>query len=132
MEHEFKSRMVGWSVGLCLLSLSAPTLAHHGTNFTYDQSKTVVLKGTVTGFKFANPHIEIGVDVKDESGKVVNWNVEGPGVYYWTKIGLNRTSLKPGDQITVTVNPTRTGSPGGVVLKLVTASGKEFAGEPAK
>lgn len=130
MKHEFKS-MVSWCVRLCLLALPTLSLAHHGTNVTYDQSKTVVLKGAVTDFKFANPHVEIHLDVKDESGKIVNWNIEGVGVYYWTKLGWNRTSLKPGDRITVTINPARTGSPTGVVLKLATASGKEFLTDAA-
>jgi hypothetical protein len=109
-----------------------PAFAHHGTNITYDVSKTVVLKGTVTEFKFANPHVEIHLDVKDDSGKTVNWNIESAGVYYWSKLGWNKTSLKPGDQVTITLNPARAGTPAGVAVKLVNAAGKEFITETAK
>lgn len=118
-------------LGLAALAVSTPAFAHHGTNITYDQSKTIVLKGTVTEFKFANPHVEVHLDVKDESGKTVSWNLEGVGVYYFSKVGWNRTSLKPGDPVTITINPARAGGQSGVILKMVTAGGKEFVSQPA-
>ena len=118
-------------LGLVILAVSIPALAHHGTNITYDQSKTVVLRGAVTEFKFANPHVEVHLDVKDASGKTVSWNLEGAGVYYFSKVGWNRTSLKPGDQVTITINPARAGGQTGVILKMLTAGGKEFVSEPA-
>ena len=127
-----KTALVALSIGLCILAVSIPAFAHHGTNITYDASKTVVIKGAVTSFKFSNPHIEILLDVKDETGKVVSWNVEGPGVYTWSKSGWTRNSLKPGDQITATVNPGRSGNPIGVATKVVTAAGKEFVSEAGK
>ncbi len=127
-----KNELVALSLALCLLAVPIIAAAHHGTNVTYDTSKTVVVKGAVTSFKFSNPHIEILVDVKDESGKVVSWNIEGPGVYTWSKAGWTRNSLKPGDQITATVNPGRTGTPIGVATKIVTAAGKEFVSEAGK
>jgi hypothetical protein len=109
-----------------LLALSTIGLAHHGTNITYDQSRTIVLKGTVTAFKFANPHVEVHLDVRDQTGKIVNWSLEGTSVYYWSKAGWNKTSLKAGDQITATANPARSGSAIANIVKLVTANGKEF------
>jgi hypothetical protein len=126
-----KDWVAAW-LGVCFAVVSAPAFAHHGTVTTYDVSKTVVLKGTVTSFKFGNPHIEILLDVKDETGKVVNWNVEGPGVYTFSKAGWTRSALKPGDQLTATINPSRTGNPIGVALKLVTSAGKELVIEAGK
>ena len=129
MKNELKSAVRRLCAVLALFAV--PALAHHGTNITYDQSKAVVLKGTVTEYKFANPHVEIHLDVKDASGKAVNWNLEGAGVYYFSKVGWNRTSLKAGDEVTITINPARIGGQTGVILKMVTAGGKQFVSDPA-
>jgi hypothetical protein len=111
------------------LLMPAIVLAHHGTNGTYDQSKTIVLKGTVSEFEFANPHVEIFLDVKDENSLVVRWTVEGTSLYYWSKSGWNKSSMKSGDQITVTINPARSGARIGNLVKLVHANGKQFVTE---
>ena len=112
-----------------ILAFSSIGLAHHGTNITYDQSRTIVLKGTVTAFKFANPHVEVHLDVKDQNGRIVNWSLEGTSVYYWSKAGWNKSSLKAGDQVTATANPARSGNAIGNIVKLVSANGKEFITE---
>ena len=130
MQNQLKSSVVAVCVTLCVLTAQIPTFAHHGANI-YDLSKTVVLKGTVTEFKFSNPHVQVYFDVKDESGNVVNWNAEGNGVYFWSKVGWNKNSLKSGDQITVTLHPSKSGSPVGVVIKMVAAGGKEIVTELA-
>lgn len=129
MKNELKNAVLHLCMVLGLFAV--PAFAHHGTTITYDQSKTVVLKGTVTEYKFANPHVEIHLDVKDASGKAVNWNLEGAGVYYFSKVGWNRTSLKEGDEVTITINPARTGGQTGVILKMLTGGGKQFVSDPA-
>ena len=70
------------SLMVCLVGASMPTLAHHGTNISYDRSVTVTVKGVVTGFRYINPHPPIFVDVTGESGKVTHWTLEtGPTPY---------------------------------------------------
>src|SRR5881397_4180403 len=59
-----------------LLTICVPLVAHHGTNISYDRSKPVTMQGTVTEFRFANPHPQLFVDVKDGSGNVANWGCE--------------------------------------------------------
>lgn len=108
--------------GLLVISISA--LAHHGTSVSYDETKKITFKGTVTEFLFKNPHIQIYFDVKDERGDVQHWAAECGGVYYWSSFGFKRNSLKPGDQITITVSPSRAGTPLGVLYKLVMPDGK--------
>jgi len=61
-------------VVLLVLLAAVPVLAHHG-GAEYD-AKTIVLTGTVKEFQFTNPHSWIQVDVKDQTGKVVEWNLE--------------------------------------------------------
>src|SRR5215471_2662467 len=108
-----------------LLLLSIPLLAHHGTGGIYDMSKSVTLKGTVTMFKFVNPHVLVYLDVQGKAG-TVNWTAEGPPVINWTRTGWNRNSIKAGDQVTVTLYPAKNGKPEGVLAKMVTANGKEW------
>jgi Family of unknown function (DUF6152) len=68
----------------------------------YDSSKTITLKGTVAGFAWANPRTFIVVDLE---GKGERWAVEGASAGTLTQRGWSRTSLTPGDQVTVTALP---------------------------
>ena len=117
---------------LFLVMLAVPMAAHHGTGGTYDMATPVLLRGTVTMFKFVNPHVLLYFDVPDAKGKkgdVVHWLGEGPSVINWTRTGWNRNSVKAGDAVIVTVFPARNGKPDGVIHKVVTASGKEWCCE---
>ncbi len=93
---------------LCVLTLCAPLLAHHGTFASYDREKTITMKGTVTQFQFAYPHPLIYFDVKDENGNEVHWAsefLESPGILKNKDASWNRESIKPSDQITIVCNP---------------------------
>jgi hypothetical protein len=96
------------ALGLGLLMCAGPTLAHHGGS-AYDTSKTTVLTGTVKTFDFIQPHPIIGLDVKDESGNLVNWSIEMTSPNHLVRYGWNGHKLKPGDQITVTGNAAKNG-----------------------
>jgi len=108
-----------------LLFLSLPGFAHHGAA-GYDSSKVTTLKGTVTDFRFQNPHAQILMDVKDSSGKTQNWILEAVGIATLSRNGWTKSIIKPGDTITVTGNPTKTGSPAMRLTKVVLANGKEL------
>jgi uncharacterized protein DUF6152 len=79
---------------------AAPSLAlaHHA--WPVDRSKEVIVKGTVTGFNWTNPHVMIDLEVKNESGKVEKWNVGGPSPDRMAGNGWDKNTLKPGDVIT--------------------------------
>jgi len=119
------------TVLIAILVLCVPVLAHHGTGGTYEMDKPLTLKGTVTMFQFANPHVLLYLDVPDanKKGAVKNWMGEGPSIINWTKTGWNRNSLKAGDQVTVTLYPAKSGKPEGVIHKIVVANGKEWCCE---
>jgi hypothetical protein len=92
----------------------------------FDQSKTVVLNGTVKQFQWTNPHCYIQLMVKDSTGKEVEWALEmGAPMYLYAK-GWRPSSLKAGVPIKVTINPLRNGEPGGIVLTANTADGKQI------
>jgi len=101
-------------LSLCLL------FVHHGTNISYDHTRPVTLSGTVTEFVWQNPHTQIYFDVKDAKGPVVHWAAEmnSPGVLSRQE-GWTKRTLKAGDEITITVFPSKAGTPVGVVNKLV-------------
>jgi hypothetical protein len=94
---------VSVAVVAALLILSASSFAHHGTGISYDLTVVpVTAKAKVTEFKWANPHIGIYVDIKDDKGKVENWSIEGNSPYNWARMGWNRKTLKAGDEIVIT------------------------------
>jgi hypothetical protein len=108
------------------LLAGSPVLAHHGTG-TYDSSKSVTISGAVTELLFVNPHVSLFVDVKDPTGKVVNWAVEmnSPGVL--RRAGWTKNTFKAGDQITITVRPAKAGTPVGLINRAqpVIVNGKQ-------
>lgn len=84
------------------LLLARPVVAHHGFSVEFDDTKPVTLHGVVTKMEFMNPHIYFYMDVKDASGKVVNWAFEGspPNILY--RQGWRKDTVKPGDVLTAT------------------------------
>jgi hypothetical protein len=108
-----------------LLWVSGPAFAHHGAA-GYDSNKLTTLKGTVTDYRFQNPHAQIFIDVKDSSGKVQNWVLEAVGIATLSRSGWTKSIMKAGDAITVTGNPAKNGSPSMRLTKVVLASGKEL------
>ena len=133
LEHPVRKRLARVSaIVISIVAISLSLTAHHGTGGTYDMEKPITLKGTVTEFRFVNPHVLIFFDVADTSsrnGRAVNWLAEGPSVINWTRTGWNRNSIKAKDQIAITLFPAKSGKPEGVVRKVVTASGKEWCCE---
>src|SRR5204862_1296064 len=103
-------------IAVALLAGTASLFAHHGTNASYDPSKSVTLTGTITEWIFSNPHSQLFFDVTDNSGKVVHWGGELQSPANLRKDGWSKTTFKAGDQITLTVHPSRAGTPVGVVI----------------
>ena len=89
------------SVGLGLLFAAAPLLAHHSFAAEYDSKKPIKITGTVTKVEWMNPHIYYYVDVKDASGKVTNYAVEGGTPGSLRRQGWGKDSLKTGDSVTI-------------------------------
>jgi len=109
--------------GALLLAVPlAPALAHHSFAM-FDQKKIVTLKGSVAQFQWTNPHAFIELDVTS-GGKVQHWSIELNSPNNLKRQGWVRTSLKPGDKVTVRLNPLRDGKPGGLFLDVVLPSGK--------
>jgi hypothetical protein len=80
---------------------AVPLLAHHGFAQEFDETRRIVLKGTITRVEWKNPHTYVYIDVKDQQGQVVRWALEGNPPNLLVRIGWMREMLRPGDQITV-------------------------------
>lgn len=105
------SKFLGVSIALgALLAAAVPALAHHSFAAEFDASQQIVLKGTVTKVEWFNPHIYFYVDIKDASGKVVNWAVEGGPPNSLYRQGWRKDSLKPGDSVTIEAYRAKDGS----------------------
>jgi hypothetical protein len=86
--------------GLMLSAL--PVLAHHSFAAEYDSKDLLTLTGVISKVEWTNPHIYFYVDVKDPSGSVVTWAVEGYPPNTLKRTGFSRDDLKLGDMVTVT------------------------------
>lgn len=113
----------GFVLTVGLLIISFPLFAHHG-NAAFDVGKKVVLKGTVTEWVWANPHCWLKFDVKDDKDNVVHWVAETNNLADMMERGWSMRSFKPGDQVTVTVEPVKNGNPAGRVLQVVLPNGQ--------
>ena len=110
MKKSFSYYQLALIAFAAVLVLSGSAFAHHGAA-AYDTQKVMTITGTVTSFQFVNPHVIISMDVKDASGKVVNWSGELTSPNRLTRSGWNKNTLKPGDQITITGGVSKAGSP---------------------
>src|SRR5262245_32675095 len=116
-----------------VIFLGTPLLAHHGTGVSYDASNPVTLKGTVTEFRYANPHPQLYFDVTDQKGNVVHWSGEfypNPAQLIQGGWGRKRseTALQFGTKITITLAPSRAGTPVGAILTLLNDKGEVIMG----
>ena len=100
----------GLAVGAALLAGTVPALGHHSFAAQYDASKAIRLAGTLTKVQWTNPHIYFYLDVKDESGQVVNWGCEAGSPGALSRRGFKRGNLKIGDTIIVDGYRARDGS----------------------
>lgn len=104
---------------------SRPLFAHHG-GAAYDTEKRVTLKGTVVQWIWANPHCVLQLDVADDGGQAVRWGIESENPSALIKLGWTRQSMKPGDQISITVVPVKNGKPIGRIWEAVLADGQRL------
>ena len=115
--------IIGFAVAVCLLIGSVPLFAHHG-GAAFDVGKRISKKGTVTEWFWANPHCFLSFDVKEDNGQVVRWIVETQAPPNIVPIGFSKQSFKPGDEVTVTLEPVKNGRPLGRLLQVVLPDGK--------
>ena len=110
---------------LSFFAASSALFAHHG-NAAYDETIPIKIKGVVSKFDWTNPHIYIYVDLKEDDGTMTHWAVESLSPERMTRMGWDKQSVKPGDQVTITLYAAKDGSAVGYLTKLVFADGREL------
>jgi hypothetical protein len=120
-----------WMSLVVIAALTAPVLAHHSPA-AFDRTKKVTLNGTVKEFRWQNPHTWIEVEVPGDKGKPVVWGVELTSPTFLVKAGWKSNIIKPGDKVSVVVNPVRTGEPAGIFVSLTLSDGRVLLEQPAR
>ena len=114
-----------------IVSLSAlPAGAHHSTA-AFDNTRVVKIEGTITQFRWINPHASIKIDGTSEGDAPDGlWTVEMTAPNVLINDGWTRTALQVGDKVTMFVNPLRNqvvlndGSTGGLYVGVILKDGK--------
>ncbi len=108
-----------------ILAVSGPAFAHHAWH-GYDMENLTTVKGTVTQFDWANPHVWISLETTDEKGVVEKWNAGGPSPRRMAGTGWDKDTLKPGNQITAVGHRISDGTFYLRLVKVVLADGREL------
>ncbi len=111
-------------------ALVAVSYAHHSFAM-FDQSKQLTLKGTVSEFQWTNPHAWIHLDVLNPNGVKDTWQIELNSPNNLKRQGWKSSSVKPGDQVTLVLNPLKDGSKGGLFVSITLPDGTVL-GDPTR
>ena len=113
LARSYGSRLsIGRSLVLTAILFAFPATAHHSAA-RFDTKASIEVTGLVQEFAWKNPHAWIKLDVDDGNGNVVIWEFEGNGATYLLRTGWRRSTIKPGDTVTIVGNPLKSGEPGG-------------------
>jgi len=109
---KFRLQSTAALAGLALVAATGGALAHHSFAM-FDMEHPMEITGTVKEFKFVSPHTLLIIEVKGADGTLKEWELEGGAPGLLVREGMTSKSLKPGDQIKLTINPLHSGAEGG-------------------
>ena len=107
-----KRQLLGLAVAASCMVAGGAAWAHHSFAM-FDQDHPMELQGTVQEFKFTSPHTFVLLEVKGSDGSPTVWNLEGASPSALVREGWSSKTLKPGDELKMTIDPLRSGAPGG-------------------
>ena len=114
-------------VSVVIAALTVSLSAHHSP-VMFDRSVRKTLVGTVVEFAWMNPHASIQLDVPNESGGMDRWGVEMGSPNSMVRNGWRSSLVKPGDKVSVVVNPLKSGELGGIFVSITLADGRTLGG----
>ena len=107
-----------------------PPLAAHHSNVAYEVTKVITVTGVVKSFEWVNPHTWLHLVVQDEKGAMAEWAAEGRAPGILLRAGWTRTSLKPGEKVTVDMSPAKDGSKVAIIARVTKADGTILSNQP--
>ncbi len=114
---------------LAVIAMSGMQAYAHHSWAMYDDSRVITVSGTVAGVSFANPHVNVSVQVAVGNGEPDAWSVRMGSIGDMTNRGVNADTIGVGDEIVVTINPLRDGRNAGNYTRIVSINGVENAAE---
>src|SRR5580704_865042 len=130
IQIETRGLYLAIAVTIIALARVTATYGHHSFAM-FDQSKQVTLKGTVREFQWTNPHAWIHIEVPTADGLKDTWQVELNSPNNLKRQGWKSSSIKPGDQVTLMLNPLKDGSKGGLFISITLPDGSVL-GDPTR
>jgi Family of unknown function (DUF6152) len=118
-------RFTGVTGTFCVLMMTALASAHHSTAM-YDTQNPVTITGAVKKFEWTNPHAFVYLEVKDAQGKTVEWEVEMMSLNHLRAYGWTSKTVKPGEIISATGAPARSGAPSMIANRMKLPDGREI------
>ncbi len=116
------------------LMFGVAAFAHHSLGATYEGDKEVKLEGKIVQLLLRNPHSFLQIDVPEKDGTMQRWSLEWRSSGQLGQAGIKRDTLKAGDEVVVTVNPSRTKGDNRGALKTLhrTADGFGWGTKPGE
>jgi hypothetical protein len=118
--------LAGITLLIAGLACAEGSVTAHHSHSMFDTSREVTISGTVTSYSYRNPHVFLYLDVKGENSEVVPWAVEMSNITNMQRRGIQRSTFKVGDTVTVKLNPLKDGRPGGNYTSVIAADGKTY------
>lgn len=128
MKTHQSSKFLGLKVALpaaLAALLAAPAFSHH-SHAMFDFESDVEISGTVKEFRWTNPHSWLHVMVESDGGAPVEYAIEMGAPAGLVHQGWEPTSVQPGDMVTVSIHPLRSGAPGGEIRYIVLPDGRSL------
>ena len=123
-----RSKSFGWIMAALLSCAGVGTASAHHSFAAFDTTRQITLTGVVKEFQWTNPHCWLHLSVANGEGQAEEWQLEALSPNVLGRLGWKKNSVKPGDKVTVLVNPTRDGSRGGALISLTDANGNKIGG----
>jgi Family of unknown function (DUF6152) len=118
-----------WAIRLVALGgfvmVGAQAQAHHAVASVYDLNKEIVLEGKLEKLNFRNPHSNLILMVPNDDGTTTEWTLTTAATQVLTRAGVDRDTIKPGQDLKITILPARNGHPAGFIRRLELAD-REF------
>ncbi len=124
-------RVAAVTTAAAALALAGPASSHHSFAM-FDRDHPIKIAGTIKEFQWVNPHTWIQILVPGPGGKVTEWGLEGRSPNILARRDWTRKTLKPGDKVTLTIFPLKSGQPGGAIELVEFEDGRTlYADTPA-